>query len=249
LREAPPIEEIDDKSNASAYTGIMEVVQPEYTDTVVNSPESESNSHGAITPATCDPWESKRLGVAITYAIAIFPYTAENEGELDVTPGSAFVVFPQSSTWCIAQQDPRGQGIFDGSDARQGWVPLGCFLKVNVPIATAVAEARERRAPGKSDRAGSSAGSSGSSRTRGRFTTEPILPARIESRGQPGVILVDYKNRGEHELEVTRDTAVVVFKRYRHWSYAVKLVSGERGWLPVSAFLTRRERQSLTSGG
>ncbi|EIN04082.1 hypothetical protein PUNSTDRAFT_108564 [Punctularia strigosozonata HHB-11173 SS5] len=199
---------------------------PCFADTIVESPQAESPSRDPSTRLSpVDSIANRRLGVAISYAIAIFPNTAENEGELDVAVGGAFVVFPQSSSWWIAQRDATGKGIFDGGDAKQGWVPAGCFLTLSVPVATAVAEARERRSPGRSGRSSSSLARTG-------LTNDPILPMRIESKCLPGVILEDYKKREAHELEVARDTAVLIYKRYGHWSYAVKLVSGERGWLP-----------------
>ena len=44
---------------------------------------------------------------------------------------------------------------------------------------------------------------------------------------------MDYKGKGEEELDLVKDEGLRVFKRYNHWSYAVKEDSGERGWVPV----------------
>lgn len=44
---------------------------------------------------------------------------------------------------------------------------------------------------------------------------------------------MDYQGKGEEELDLMKDDALRVFKRYNHWSYAVKEESGDRGWVPV----------------
>lgn len=43
---------------------------------------------------------------------------------------------------------------------------------------------------------------------------------------------MDYKKKGEEELDLAKDDALRVFKRYNHWSYAVKEEGGDRGWVP-----------------
>ncbi len=37
--------------------------------------------------------------------------------------------------------DPTGSGIVDTDIVKQGWVPAGCLLETNVPVASAIAEA------------------------------------------------------------------------------------------------------------
>lgn len=44
---------------------------------------------------------------------------------------------------------------------------------------------------------------------------------------------MDYKKKGDEELDLQKDDSLRVFKRYNHWSYAVKEVGGDRGWVPV----------------
>jgi bZIP factor len=65
---------------------------------------------------------------------------------------------------------------------------------------------------------------------------------------------MDYRKKGEEELDLVKDEALRVFKRYNHWSYvsssilvfeiywdthfaelfqAVKEEGGDRGWVPV----------------
>jgi len=43
---------------------------------------------------------------------------------------------------------------------------------------------------------------------------------------------MDYSKKGDEELDLVKDDALRVFKRYNHWSYAVKEVGGDRGWVP-----------------
>ena len=80
----------------------------------------------------------------------------------------------------------------------------------------------------------------------------PILPLSIISTSFPGIALMDYKKKGDEELNLAKDDALRVFKRYNHWSYvrpvfslflgrdthvltsqAVKEDGGDRGWVPV----------------
>lgn len=43
---------------------------------------------------------------------------------------------------------------------------------------------------------------------------------------------MEYRKKGEEELDLQKDDALRVFKRYNHWSYAVKEDTGDRGWVP-----------------
>jgi len=43
---------------------------------------------------------------------------------------------------------------------------------------------------------------------------------------------MDYKKKGDEELDLVKDDSLRVFKRYNHWSYAVKEEGGDRGWVP-----------------
>ena len=64
---------------------------------------------------------------------------------------------------------------------------------------------------------------------------------------------MDYKKKGDEELDLIKDDSLRVFKRYNHWSYVcvlfhqvdmslksprvfqvVKEEDGNRGWVPVS---------------
>ncbi|KAI6112886.1 hypothetical protein F5141DRAFT_1110142 [Pisolithus sp. B1] len=153
----------------------------------------------------------------VSYAVAIYPYMAEQVDEFDVVVGDAFVILSRARGWWVVQRDPTGSGAVDTDTSKQGWVPAGCLLETNVPVASAIAEATAAaRASGASD---------ADSKT-------PILPLSIISTSFPGVALMDYKKKGDEELDLVKDDAVRVFKRYNHWSYAVKEDGGDRGWVP-----------------
>lgn len=91
-------------------------------------------------------------------------------------------------------------------------MPAGCLLETNIPVASAVAEATAAR----SNAAGSPP-SSPASKT-------PILPLSILSTSFPGVALMDYRKKGDEELDLVKDDLLRVFKRYNHWSYVGTLI-------------------------
>lgn len=147
----------------------------------------------------------------ISYAVAIYPYMAEMEDEFDVVVGDTFIILSRARGWWVVQRDPSGSGIVDPDTIKQGWVPAGCLLETRVPVAAAIADAAAKGASG---------------------SKTPILPLSIISTSFPGVALMDYQKKGEEELDLAKDDALRVFKRYNHWSYAVKEVGGDRGWVP-----------------
>ncbi|KAJ7113696.1 hypothetical protein C8R43DRAFT_1039768 [Mycena crocata] len=161
----------------------------------------------------------------ISYAVAIYPYMAEQEDEFDVVVGDTFIILSRARGWWVVQRDPTGSGVVDTDIVKQGWVPAGCLLETNVPVASAIAEATAAK--------GSSSGSSNSgSPPETPVSKTPILPLSIISTSFPGIALMDYKKKGEEELDLVKDDALRVFKRYNHWSYAVKEEGGDRGWVP-----------------
>jgi hypothetical protein len=126
---------------------------------------------------------------------------------------------------------------------KQGWVPAGCLLETNVPVASAIAEATAAKGAYTS---GSPPGSP--------ISKTPILPLSIISTSFPGIALMDYKKKGDEELNLVKDDLLRVFKRYNHWSYVRcssslagffsfwSVTGGERRrrrpWLGTSTFLT-----------
>ncbi|KAI0343196.1 hypothetical protein BDW22DRAFT_1356795 [Trametopsis cervina] len=150
----------------------------------------------------------------VSYAVAIYPYMAEQEDEFDVVVGDTFIILSRARGWWVVQRDPAGSGLVEPDTSKQGWVPAGCLLETNVPVASAIAEATAR---------GNMSTLPGST---------PILPLSILSTSFPGIALMDYKKKGDEELDLAKDDSLRVFKRYNHWSYAVKEESGDRGWVP-----------------
>ncbi|KAG5639096.1 hypothetical protein H0H81_007040 [Sphagnurus paluster] len=159
----------------------------------------------------------------VSYAVAIYPYMAEQDDEFDVVVGDTFVILSRARGWWIVQRDPTGSGIVDPD--KHGWVPAGCLLETNVPVASAIAEATAAKG-------GSSTGSPPHTPTSKGVSKTPILPLSIISTSFPGIALMDYTKKGEEELDLVKDDALRVFKRYNHWSYAVKEDGGDRGWVP-----------------
>ncbi|KAJ2986845.1 hypothetical protein NUW54_g9608 [Trametes sanguinea] len=144
---------------------------------------------------------------------------AEQEDEFDVVVGDTFIIVSRARGWWVVQRDPAGTGQVEQDPSKQGWVPAGCLLETKVPVAVAIAEATAR---------GSMTGSPPTSPP----GTTPILPLSILSTSFPGIALMDYKKKGEEELDLQKDDLLRVFKRYNHWSYAVKEETGDRGWVP-----------------
>ncbi|KIJ61269.1 hypothetical protein HYDPIDRAFT_97069 [Hydnomerulius pinastri MD-312] len=158
----------------------------------------------------------------VSYAVAIYPYMAEQEDEFDQPfSGDIFVILSRARGWWVAQRDPTGSGVVDTDTSKRGWVPAGCLLETNLPVASAIAEATTAaKASGLSD-----SPSNPESKT-------PILPLGIRSTSCAGIALMDYKKMGEEELDLAKDNSLRVFKRYNHWSYVVKEEGGDRGWVP-----------------
>ncbi|KAF8269839.1 hypothetical protein EI94DRAFT_1724431 [Lactarius quietus] len=184
--------------------------------TAVATASSEHNEIG--TPAREVP-----VTAEISYAVAIYPYMAEQEDEFDVVVGDTFVIISRARGWWVVQRDPTGTGIVDSDTSKQGWVPAGCLLETRIPVATAVAEASHATGSTFEPLEPPSPVSN---------TKTPILPLHIVSTSFPGYALMDYKKKGDEELDLFKDDVLRVFKRYNHWSYAVKEDGGDRGWVP-----------------
>ncbi|KAH7106049.1 hypothetical protein BKA62DRAFT_349341 [Auriculariales sp. MPI-PUGE-AT-0066] len=151
----------------------------------------------------------------VSYAVSIYPYMAEQDDELDVVVGDYYIILHRARGWWNVQCDPAGTGVVDTEHGKSGWVPAGCLLETRVPVAQAVSEASGSASP--------------TALVEGK---NPILPLSIISTSFPGVALTDYHKKGDEELELRKDDSLRVFKRYNHWSYAVKEHGGDRGWVP-----------------
>ncbi|EIW79224.1 hypothetical protein CONPUDRAFT_127146 [Coniophora puteana RWD-64-598 SS2] len=185
------------------------------TSTLVNSNNHASTSSSREMPPRMD---------GVSYAVAIYPYMAEQDDEFDVVVGDTFVILSRARGWWVVQRDPTGSGAVDPDTSNQGWVPAGCLLETNVPVASAIAEAKASLGGATTPPAGESSD--------GTKSVTPILPLSIISTSYPGIALMDYQKKGEEELDLAKDDALRVFKRYNHWSYAVKEDGGDRGWVP-----------------
>ncbi|KAG8220876.1 hypothetical protein J3R82DRAFT_2373 [Butyriboletus roseoflavus] len=237
----PPRLEVSDLSTPLTGT-IPQAGWPEVMSPVAENKSGEDGSSREIVSATsvnsgqnCDSTKSRSTtlygsveaestkreippSMGVSYAVAIYPYMAEQEDEFDVVVGDTFVILSRARGWWVVQRDPTGSGVVDTDTSKQGWVPAGCLLETNVPVASAIAEAT------------AAAKASGSPDVSENKT--PILPLSIISTSFPGVALMDYKKKGDEELDLAKDDALRVFKRYNHWSYAVKEEGGDRGWVP-----------------
>ncbi|KAI0305899.1 hypothetical protein B0F90DRAFT_1808478 [Multifurca ochricompacta] len=191
-----------------------------------SEPPKSAVPYTAIATASTDhneigtPAREVPVTAEISYAVAIYPYMAEQEDEFDVVVGDTFVIISRARGWWVVQRDPTGTGVVDSDTSKQGWVPAGCLLETRVPVATAVAEASH------------ASGSSSEPSSPVSNTKTPILPLHIVSTSFPGYALMDYKKKSDEELDLFKDDVLRVFKRYNHWSYAVKEEGGDRGWVP-----------------
>ncbi|KAJ7623491.1 hypothetical protein FB45DRAFT_107159 [Roridomyces roridus] len=195
------------------------------TSTLVDR-SSEGPRRGSADATESTPNTSREMppvsSSGISYAVAIYPYMAEQEDEFDVVVGDTFIILSRARGWWVVQRDPSGSGVVDTDIIKQGWVPAGCLLETNVPVASAIAEANAAK--------GNASGSDSPPST--PVSKTPILPLSIISTSFPGIALMDYKKKGEEELDLVKDDSLRVFKRYNHWSYAVKEEGGDRGWVP-----------------
>ena len=104
------------------------------------------------------------------------------------------------------QRDSEGRGLVETDTSKQGWVPAGCLLETKVPVSIAIEEA-------------ANAARSNTSSSLEQVSRTPILPLSILSTSFPGVALMEYRKKGDEELDLQKDDSLRVFKRYNHWSY------------------------------
>ncbi|GJE91066.1 hypothetical protein PsYK624_072140 [Phanerochaete sordida] len=220
-------------SGPHAQSGWPEIMSPAVegpgrADDFVSGNTESSRSHStsaAASLAATDGTESTAAtstreippSTGVSYAVAIYPYMAEQEDEFDVVVGDTFIILSRARGWWVVQRDPEGAGKIEPDVSKQGWVPAGCLLETSVPVSTAIEQATAK---------------GGASPPATQQGSTPILPLSILSTSFPGVALMDYTKKGEEELTLQKDDTLRVFKRYNHWSYAVKEETGDRGWVP-----------------
>lgn len=159
--------------------------------------------------------------------------------------GDTFVIISRARGWWVVQRDPSGAGQVDSDTSKQGWVPAGCLLETRIPVATAIAEAAAA--------VGSTTTSSSHPSSPLNPTKTPILPLNIVSTSFPGYALMDYKKKGEEELDLVKDDQLRVFKRYNHWSYvrhspSVSLIKLETSADTDSCFVLRLSKRTEENG-
>ncbi|KAI0766906.1 hypothetical protein BD413DRAFT_142824 [Trametes elegans] len=208
----------------SGWPELMSPMVENKADAGADAPKAQSDAGAGVATESTDGGTPPVLremppATEVSYAVAIYPYMAEQEDEFDVIVGDTFIIVSRARGWWVVQRDPAGTGQVEQDVTKQGWVPAGCLLETKVPVAAAIAEATAR-------------GSMTSTPPSSPPGTTPILPLSILSTSFPGIALMDYKKKGEEELDLQKDDSLRVFKRYNHWSYAVKEESGERGWVP-----------------
>ncbi|KAJ7932903.1 hypothetical protein B0H13DRAFT_1592773 [Mycena leptocephala] len=185
--------------------------------------EALKPSESEVTPNTAPEMPPVSSDSLVSYAVAVYPWMAEQEDEFDVDVNDMFIIRSRARGWWVVQRDPTGSGILDTDLDEQKWVPAGCLLATNVPVASAIATAAK---------SSSSGSSSGNSPPKTSVSTMPILPLSIISTSFLGIVLTDYKKKGEGELDLLKDEALRVYKRYNHWAYVVTKEGGDRGWVP-----------------
>ncbi|EJF64222.1 hypothetical protein DICSQDRAFT_100982 [Dichomitus squalens LYAD-421 SS1] len=210
----------------SGWPELMSPLVDHKGDTAADASKSHSDASAAGAsegPEASTPPVLREMPPAteVSFAVAIYPYMAEQEDEFDVVVGDTFVIVSRARGWWVVQRDPAGTGHVEQDPSKQGWVPAGCLLETKVPVATAIAEATAN-----------SRTTTGTSPPVTPPGTTPILPLSILSTSFPGIALMDYKKKGDEELDLQKDDCLRVFKRYNHWSYAVKEDTGDRGWVP-----------------
>jgi protein STE50 len=128
--------------------------------------------------------------------------------------GDTFIIISRARGWWVVQRDPAGAGIVDSDPSKQGWVPAGCLLETKIPVAKAIEQANAIHGPGSGSPLSSPVGPA----------RMPILPLHIISTSFPGYALMDYKKKGDEELDLAKDDTLRVFKRYNHWSYVCLVI-------------------------
>ncbi|KAG9125794.1 Adaptor for signal transduction [Ceratobasidium sp. 392] len=202
---------------ATPPLGTATSLAPQWPESGQMTAASGDGSRAGNEPSAAAPPEGREGVVYATtksYAIAIYPYMAELDDEFDVSVHDAFIIIGRAKGWWIVQRDSPGTGVLE-DNAKHSWVPAGCLLETSVPPATAVSEAVGRLITDY-----------------GATDYRPIMPMHLTSTSFSGVALRTYHVKGDEELELMKDEYVRVFKRYNHWSYAVKESNGERGWVP-----------------
>ncbi|GAA94076.1 uncharacterized protein L969DRAFT_96656 [Mixia osmundae IAM 14324] len=129
---------------------------------------------------------------AIGYALAIYPYLAEREDELDVAVGDTFAILSKTKGWWVVHRESNSPDV---DVTRSAWIPAGCLLETSVSALSLVTSANG--------------------------ASSVINPLSIVSQSTPSIALMDYKSRGNDELSLVKGERLNVYKRYNHFSFAI----------------------------
>ncbi|CDZ97390.1 Sterile alpha motif, type 2 [Phaffia rhodozyma] len=207
----------------------------------------------------------------VTYAISIYPYAAEREDEFSVNVDDTFIVLAKAKGWWVVQCDPQSAGRVPVDVSKAGWVPAGCLLECSRPPGLSfpslspslpsspsfLSPPSDVTPPGSSfttptpsspaisSSPTSAFGTAQTDRSNHQQQQQRLQLDSILSTSFPGVVLMDYASGRPEEMSLKKDETVWMFKRYSHWSYAVKNGTGERGWVP-SWFISSQHTTSTT---
>lgn len=128
---------------------------------------------------------------------------------LFVARDDTFIIRSREKGWWVVQRDIAGTGVpSQAPEDAPKWIPAGCLLETTLPPSQAMQETRIT--------VGSSLSPNASPISTAK---KAILPPHIVSTSFPGITLMPYEDKGDHELSLARGDVLRVFKRYNHWSY------------------------------
>ncbi|KIK56128.1 hypothetical protein GYMLUDRAFT_47338 [Collybiopsis luxurians FD-317 M1] len=96
------------------------------------SKAGKSRGSTTETPLLSSGTEMPMASTGVSYALAIYPYMAEQEDELDIVVGDTFVILSRRKDWWVVQRDPNGTGLVNIDIANQGRAPAGCLVQAAV---------------------------------------------------------------------------------------------------------------------
>lgn len=185
--------------------------------------------------------QSRRTSSMLLCASPLLPFpntTRTNRENLERNSDDTFIIRSREKGWWVVQRDVAGTGVpsTNPEDAPK-WIPAGCLLETTLPPNQAIAETWAAVPPSSSPTVTSPTAA-------GASTKRPILPAHIISTSFPGITLMGYGDKGEHELNLVRGDVLRVFKRYNHWSYVSRLRRVSRLLIPTLTYCCSIDRPS-----
>lgn len=112
------------------------------------------------------------------------------------TSGACYVIMSKAKGWYIVQRDANGNGNIIPDQSKSGWVPAGCLLELQAPIAVL---------------------NSGKQYDLAYPGLAPLPSSAIVSSSYPGTILMDWSAKAEDQATFKEGERVKVYKKYCHW--------------------------------